>query len=444
MFGQQQLTETTGSSSSSSGASTLGFYCADTLDQEHPFSVPTEVLLSISMVPIIDPTTKAITFSPKEQSGQGFTDMVNAIISQPNIAKLTLLDTSYLQRHRIILRKLAEGKTELEAEEEAEKEAIENSKIWREQHGAQINSLMARFNENFYILDWKAIIDGPQKEDIGKRIAAVNRLYSSHIPLSPDEKGKTISVDSFNKAVKGLISIFSKKISENDPIKLSTSIANSTIKRYLTTIAIEESVVRTFFKYPFEIYRGICNVAASMLYDFFGEKGEMRFVTVGNHVEIAHRKEVDEKNKPQPQRPKSSPPLARLTQHNSKSPPSSPSHGQSPNEHSSPSGGSFSSFFRARTTGLPITHSERAAAHGREPLQHSEEAVEIEIENQTIKTRVRIRCRPESVAKTIDPIMASLASSAQMLMSGQVKALPSPVTSAEPSATAITAPAKTN
>lgn len=397
MFQQQHEVTTTGSPSSGS-SSLLGFYCADTLDHEHPFAEPTEVLLSISMVPSVDPTTHAITFSPEEQSRQGFAEMVSAVKAEPNITKVTLLDTSYLQRHRITLRKLAEGKPESEAEEEAQKEAIKNSEIWQAQHKPQLEILNAQ------ILDWYTfLVNGAQREAIKARIAIVSTVCNSNgkKSLPSSGKGKAINVKSFNRAMSGLVKIFLDKIPEDDPIR---HLPPATIKRYLTKIAIEECVVRTFFLYPYEIYRGILNVAANMLYDYYGEEGRMRFVTTGNSREIAHRKAVDEKNKPQQiQRPQSSPSLEIQGHHKkSKSP---PLEGTSANP---------SSFFnRERATSLPQTGRELERTQSLRPLQ--EDSVEIEYYG------LHIRCLPVHVKSVIQ----SLAENISAFQSGKTSPQPS-------------------
>lgn len=263
---------------------TLLFYCKYSTDKFAPFIDDSEALLSPSIIAIRDKDGNIIGFYPENQTGKGFLEMVETLIANKKIIKVTLLNTAYLQRHREKLLLLAKNIPEKEAKKKSENFALQNWEKWQEQNCSAIELLKNHYKNNFSILNWNSLLqDGKFTER--KKIA--DKLFHN-------ESGK--QAKKFKKAINGLEKIFHNKISADIEARKKQFGSNLTLDdttKNLREIALEECALRTILAFSYEIYRGQCNVAAEMFYDMYGEKGKMKFISIGNEEEIQKLVESD-------------------------------------------------------------------------------------------------------------------------------------------------------
>lgn len=254
----------------------LLFFRFDTKQMQNIFTNNADILLSVSIIGL--PSDDGYRFFPETQTGKNFADMVDTIISNNDIQKLTLLNTAYLQRHRIELELIADGVNSEEAKKSSCEIALSNRDLWNKENEDSISKLRERFGANFKILDWYALL-ASDKENFDYKMKRVLSLY--------EDKGNK----DFKKATNGLTEIFFKKLPAVIQDKIILALKKKAVAlRYLRNIAFEEAVMRTMLSYDFEIYRGLSNIPANMIYHRLGVSGKMIPVSIGTEEEIQHCK----------------------------------------------------------------------------------------------------------------------------------------------------------
>lgn len=262
----------------------LSFYYKYSTNKSALFVDGCEVLLSPSIIAIRDQNDNIVSFYPENQTGKGFSDIVETLIADTKITKVKLLNTAYLQRHREKLLLLAKNCSEKEAKKKSEDFALQNWDKWQEQNDSAIKSLTSHYKENFCILNWNVLL---QNDKFAERKKIADKLFNN---------GSGHQAKKFKKAINGLEKIFYNKISvdiEHRKKQFNSSLTREGITKSLREIALEECALRTILAFSYEIYRGQCNIAAEMFYDMYGEKGKMQFVTIGNDEEIKKIMETD-------------------------------------------------------------------------------------------------------------------------------------------------------